>query len=212
MHLNDAILAKTGGPTVQQGMLAYYLANGATSLQLNDAEREYLLANGAGFTEGAELVTDPGFSNTVYWNEGAGWSLLAGMAVIVPQASKTVISSTTGITLVSGKRYIFEGTITNAVSGSIEVGVGAARLGVSWDAPGVNWETKTNISGSNLTGAPLLEADIGTQMEITNFSIREQISGNIEQHINDLWEYYLRVVKGYTGSLDDMKLKFWSAP
>jgi hypothetical protein len=211
MHINDAILAKTAGKTVQEGMLAYYLANGATSLDLDDAEREYLLANGAGFTEGTELVTDPGFGNTVNWNEGAGWSLLAGLAIITPQAAKSSISSGTGITLLSGTRYIFRVNITNVEAGSVEVGLGALRLGVAFDAVGYNIETRT-ISGSNKTGVPLLEADIGSDMQITEFSIKAQTGGNIEQHINDLWDYYLRVVKGYTGSLDDMKMKFWTAP
>jgi hypothetical protein len=82
---------------------------------------------------------------------------------------------------------------------------------VAFGAVGYNIETRT-ISGGNKNGVPLLEADIGSDMQITEFSIKEQTGGNIEQHINDLWEYYLRVVKGYTGSLDDMKLQFWSAP
>lgn len=47
MNINDAILATTGGPTVNEGLLAYYQANGATSPQLNDAEREFLLVQGA---------------------------------------------------------------------------------------------------------------------------------------------------------------------
>lgn len=211
MHLNDAILAKTGGPTVADGLLAYYRANGATSLQKNDAEREFLLANGAGFTEGTEMVTDPGFGNTANWTEGAGWSLLAGLAIITPQAAKSPISSGTSIQLLSGTRYIFRVNITNVEAGSVEVGLGGLRLGVSFDTVGYNIETRT-ISGGNKNGVPLLEADIGSDMQITEFSIKAQTGGNIEQHINDLWEYYLRVVKGYTGSLDDMKLKFWSAP
>lgn len=42
MTLDDAILATTGGPTVPDGLLAYYQANGATSNSLQDAEREWL--------------------------------------------------------------------------------------------------------------------------------------------------------------------------
>jgi hypothetical protein len=45
--LNDAILAATGGPTINDGLRAHYLAGGATGGDLNDLERQYLLANGA---------------------------------------------------------------------------------------------------------------------------------------------------------------------
>jgi hypothetical protein len=89
--------------------------------------------------------------------------------------------------------------------------MGAFRLGVVFDSRGVHTQTKT-ISGGNVNGAPLLEASAGAVMQIDFFSIKPQVGGNIEYHINDLWEYYLRVVKGYTGSLDDMKMKFWTAP
>ena len=46
MHINDCILAATGGPTVNDGLLAWYKAGGATSDSINDAEREFLLAQG----------------------------------------------------------------------------------------------------------------------------------------------------------------------
>ena len=41
--LNDEILRATGGPTVQDGLRAYYLLNGATDGNIMDMEREYLL-------------------------------------------------------------------------------------------------------------------------------------------------------------------------
>ena len=46
MTLNDAILAATGGPTVNDGLRAYYIAGGATAGTLNDLERQFLIANG----------------------------------------------------------------------------------------------------------------------------------------------------------------------
>lgn len=52
-QLNDCILSATGGPTVNDGLLAYYKLNGATSNTLLDAEREFLLARvGAGVVDG----------------------------------------------------------------------------------------------------------------------------------------------------------------
>lgn len=43
MTLDDAIIKATGGPSVNEGLLKYYRANGATSNNLMDAERQYLL-------------------------------------------------------------------------------------------------------------------------------------------------------------------------
>ena len=45
-HIKDLILSVTGGPTVNDGLLSFYLANGATSQNRVDAEYEFLLARG----------------------------------------------------------------------------------------------------------------------------------------------------------------------
>jgi len=47
LGLYDHILAATGGPTHQDGLLSYFLANGAVSNNLVDAEYEFLIAGGA---------------------------------------------------------------------------------------------------------------------------------------------------------------------
>lgn len=46
-QLNDAILAATGGPSVNDGLVTHYQANGATSGDLGTAEYQFLVANGA---------------------------------------------------------------------------------------------------------------------------------------------------------------------
>lgn len=46
-QINDAILSATGGPTVNDGLLAFYKLGGATSNDLQDAEREFLIIEGA---------------------------------------------------------------------------------------------------------------------------------------------------------------------
>ncbi len=46
-QINDCILEATGGPTVNDGLLSYYLLNGATSNNIKDAEYEFLLVQGA---------------------------------------------------------------------------------------------------------------------------------------------------------------------
>lgn len=44
--INDAILATVGGPSRAKGLLNFYQTNGATSNDLDDAEREFLVARG----------------------------------------------------------------------------------------------------------------------------------------------------------------------
>lgn len=44
--LNDAILEVTGGPTVNDGLLSFYLSNGAITSEIDDAELEFLIARG----------------------------------------------------------------------------------------------------------------------------------------------------------------------
>ncbi|GAG03518.1 unnamed protein product, partial [marine sediment metagenome] len=46
--LNDAILARTGGPTQSDGLRKFYLDHGAVDGALQDLERQMLLVNGAG--------------------------------------------------------------------------------------------------------------------------------------------------------------------
>ncbi len=45
--LNDLILIATGGPTVNEGLVSHYQANGATSSNLQQAEYEFLVAASA---------------------------------------------------------------------------------------------------------------------------------------------------------------------
>lgn len=45
-QLNDCILTATGGAQINDALLTYYLANGAVSNILRDAEYEFLIARG----------------------------------------------------------------------------------------------------------------------------------------------------------------------
>ena len=49
--VNDEILRATGGPTVPDGLRAWYLSHGASSGTLQDMERQFLLALYVGGTE-----------------------------------------------------------------------------------------------------------------------------------------------------------------
>lgn len=210
MTLDDAILAATGGPTVTDGLLAYYKAGGATSNDLDDAERQWLLANGAGFSVGPELVTDPSFTSTANWNEGIGWSVLAGSATIDgTNTSKSSVASTTSASLAGGTTYRIDVGISGYVQGEVQPGLGAFRAPFGFIGNGIHTDFYTPEGAGNITGAPLLDATPGAIMRIDFFSIFEVLSGNTKMHIDDLWYYKLRVVEGLTGTLNDMKLAFW---
>ncbi len=56
-QVNDNILLVTGGPSVTDGLLSYYQANGATSGSIKDAAYEFLLARGAADTSVIDMWT-----------------------------------------------------------------------------------------------------------------------------------------------------------
>lgn len=77
--LNDEILRVTGGPTVNDGLLAYYHAAGATAETLNDATRQWLLIVTAppdpeAYTDNDLWALIPGLTGTIndrmlqYWS------------------------------------------------------------------------------------------------------------------------------------------------
>jgi hypothetical protein len=58
MTLNDEILRATGGPTINDGQLAYFLAQGGTGTALNDVTRSWLLSKIVAPTTGDETTND----------------------------------------------------------------------------------------------------------------------------------------------------------
>lgn len=209
-HINDAINAAiadvANANQINDKLLRYYLANGATSLDINDAEYEFLLANGVAVTLGPEQITDPTFLNTANWTEGIGWSVgFPGALINGSNPSLSAISSTTPFAGV-GNDFI-EVTISNYISGQLQLGIGAFRGNVVF-GNGVH-QFVTDLSGRN--GVPLLEASPLSQMLVDKFSVKSILAtDNVSPHINDMWEYYFRIIKGYTGALDDMEYTYWT--
>jgi len=79
LGLYDHILAATGGPTHQDGLLSYFLANGAVSNNIVDAEYEFLIAGGASPSSipdmWYEFLTIQGYTGSVpdmYYDYWAG--------------------------------------------------------------------------------------------------------------------------------------------
>lgn len=77
--LNDEILRVTGGPTVNDGLKAFYLARGAIGTNLNDLEVAYLRTR-AGVTYGprdqmwAQYLTGKGYAGTINDQQLAWWT------------------------------------------------------------------------------------------------------------------------------------------
>ena len=82
-QINDAILLATGGPSIDEGLLSHYQAGGATANTVEDAESEFLIAQGAtpGGVSGMwrELLIAGGFDSDglatddmriLFWNAG----------------------------------------------------------------------------------------------------------------------------------------------
>jgi hypothetical protein len=210
MNINDAINAAIPNVglanQINDKLLRYYLANGAVSLDRNTAEREFLIAQGAGWTLGPEQITDPTFTNTANWVEGLGWSVgFPGALINGSNPALSTIASTTPFVGV-GNDFI-EVSISNYVVGQLQLGIGAFRGNVVF-GNGVH-QFVTDLTGRN--GAPLLEAAPFSQMLVNSLSVKSVQAGGIESHLNDFWEYYLRVVKGLSGTLNDMRYAWWSA-
>lgn len=77
--LNDEILRVTTGPTVNDGLRAFFLARGATGTALNDLEGSYLRAR-AGVTAGPladmwrQYLTGKGYAGTINDQQLQWWT------------------------------------------------------------------------------------------------------------------------------------------
>ena len=77
--LNDEILRVTGGPTVNDGLKAFYAARGVIGSNVNDMEVAYLRTR-AGVTYGprgdmwAQYLTGKGYAGTINDQQLAWWT------------------------------------------------------------------------------------------------------------------------------------------
>ena len=206
-QINDAIRAALGPGELNELLLAFYKANGATSNDLQDAELQFLIAK-AGFIIGAEQIVDGTFTNTVFWNEGVGWTVNnPGARIDGTNGSKSFIASTNSFAP-AGLDYLIEVAIGGYISGELQLGLGALRGSFIPKSNG-NHQFIANLGG--VVGSPLLEASIGAMMSVERLSVRSVTGGTELSKIQDMWEYYLRVVKGFSGALDDMRYTYWTA-
>ena len=110
--------------TVTRGTRATYV--GRDGLIKESNLQDVNLVNNGDFSElGSELVTNGTFDTDTDWVKGSGWSIANGKASC--NGSSTNLSQN-GV-LVVGKNYKITITVTNYVSGTVEVSAGAAPRG-----------------------------------------------------------------------------------
>jgi len=211
MNINDAIdaaIANIAGDqnALDDKLLRYYRANGATSLDLDDAEREFLFARGIGAQYNTEENSDPFFSNTVNWNENGGWAVAAGEAVATNLLAGNYITPTSNFTATD--TYLLEMKIESISGGGVWFAANAVQISPKYTTPGTHRIEVAVTAGQT----PGIIGDVGVNAVLTKFSRRQNIAvhGLYGNQINDLWEFYLRTSKGYSGALDDMKYLYWT--
>lgn len=208
-QINDAIdaaIVNVGATqnAIQDKLLRFYQANGAVSGDLDDAEFEFLIARGAGLVLGAELVADGNFLASAAWTEGVGWVAGGGKATINGTNVAVSDNVNTGSFLAVSSALLLH--ITSITAGSLQLFAGATAVGPVLTTPGFYRSILTPAAGLiTIRGA------IGTIAEVKQLSVRSVTAFNSGLlQVNDMWEYYLRVTKGFTGALDDMLFTYWT--
>jgi len=191
--LNDEIKRATGGATVNEGLSSWFSRTNAENL--GDAERRWLRT----FFE-----TEAEFVDCTLGTPGVGWTANdADTATYI--AGGGSIEKLTGIAsgMTSGKIHSAALTISS-YAGSGDIGfdaVGGIDDSLRASADGV-------VSGTFISDG----AAINLFGRSTNSAVLDLVSVkslDAPGSINDLWYGYLRAL-GYTGSLNDMKLSYWS--
>lgn len=211
-QINDAINAAIANIAGDQNalpdkLLRYYLANGAVSLDRDVAEYEFLVARGAALVLGAEEVVDPTFTASTAWTEDVGW--VAGTNKTTVNGTQVGIAYNTNSAAITAGQKVMELYLDSIRNGVISVEVAAAPVGGAFNTystPGIHRRLFTAVAG-----AARLAASIDAVGQVSRLSIRPVTTlGSGKNQMNDMWEYYLRVTKAYTGALDDMLLTYWT--
>ena len=215
MHINDAInaaIADVAGDqnALPEKLLRYYLANGAVSLDRDDAEYEFLVAQGAIAVPGIELVSDPYFQAPADWTPGLGWSVSGGAAHV--DGTQISASALVNINTIpgagSGESILQIRSITpGSAGGGVVVGSGVTAFTPVYDTPGLHRDYAISFGVGDIR----IVASPGTIASLRQVSLRGSGTGSTRlKQINDGWEAYLRLIKGYSGTLDDMLYQYWT--
>jgi len=164
--LNDAMRAATGGGNVNDGLRAYYLANGATGEgTLNDLERKFLLSKGAFTGDNNDLwvqYTDfLGYTGTLNEKQWKYWVIVAGVGV----PTNTVAPVVTGVPQSSNKLTCDPGTWLNADTISFQwlrnnvpmIGETGSQLTII--SPYIGDVMKCRVTGANIIGSTSVDSN-----------------------------------------------------
>jgi hypothetical protein len=211
MNINDAINAAIADVAAMQNqlndkLLRYYQANGATSGDLQDAERQFLVTQGAEIVLAAGQIADPSFGTSLSWTQGTGWTV-TGNKARVSGAQVTDSFITYNVANMLAGSSVVATRVDEVRNGALEVQVNAVAV-----IPGITTRGSQRLIATLAAGAIRIKAPAGVVAEVSGLQVQAvtTLRGGIDHSNNqDLWEYYLRVVKLFTGALDDMKLRYW---
>lgn len=213
-QINDAINAAIPDSgalnDLADKLLRFYQANGAVSLDLQDAEYQFLVARGAAPVLGVERVQNGTFTSGASWTPGTGWTISGNAARIDGSQVTFSMLQNTGVFAGSGQELIqidIQSIVPTAGLG-VEVDDGATAFTPVYTTPG-----RMRMIGV-IAGPPgpiAIKAAPGVKAVITALSVQDITALNSGTNkLQDMWEWYLRTVKGYTGALDDMRLQYWT--
>lgn len=216
--INDAILAATGGPTVSDGLLAHYQAGGATSNNVIDAERQFLIAAGA--TDGQlndmwfEQLGAAGYTGALddrrleFWKAGGnfegGFAPRPGDNVGVRSLTSTCVGTLSpgirydtvddGATVTMHIGWRHHGTLTNAIFGRGDGNGGFFS----------NGSAASNTNSISAFGGvwPLGFDPDGVRMEILIEATRTGSNFDVELTVNDVSKGIMTAITLFSFKID----------
>ena len=126
---------------------------------------------------GDELITNGGFDTDSDWIEDNGWTISGGLLNCnnsLSNNTRQLISSHS-----TDKKYIITYTVSNYVSGGVEVKLGYAN-GVVRNANGTYTEEMTFIDGGVFNGYLRIFSDGASELSIDNVSVKEVRAEEVE--------------------------------
>jgi len=164
--LNDAILRATGGPTVNDGLRAYYNDQGIPYGPLNDMERTFLrvqmpTAQGTTNDLWMQYTENLGYTGTLNEKLWKYWVIAAGIGA----PTNTVAPTVTGVPSSSNKLTCDPGTWLNADSISFQwlrnntpmIGETGSQLTII--SPYIGDVMKCRVTGTNIIGSTSAESN-----------------------------------------------------
>jgi len=207
-QLNDAILAATGGPTVNDGLSSHYGRTPTESLQ--DAERRWLIAQSSGTPVdqlGPELIENGDMSSAVGWDVTGPWNIAGGL-LNAPHLDGGQLRQNLPVdTLEAGKTYKVAFDVIGATYANNGIAVLIDGQYQRFMAPPDGRIEFDHVqAGTNQYVLFHKEGSFAFVGAIDNVSMRETEAVTIYGTNQDMW---IEVFGGGSGQINDVKLAYW---